>query len=660
MIKTNSNHFAWRRGLVLGTVLLITTSPMVAAQGPERIERGNIVTENVPDVPDAPRERLRQYQNIRPASFVDWSQDGENLLISTRFGETSQFHLVEQPLGARQQLTFYDEPARGGDWAPEGGPNGFLFTKDVGGAEVFRLHYFDMDTGAVRILSSEGARVEAYSWSDDGSMIMWNETTTDSPVRRTFMASSTATDKPEQVFEGEGYWLPAGLSPDNKQLLLFNYVSRNESTIHLLDLKSKESTQINPSNEKIAYGSVFFSGDGKALYYVADEGSEFQQLTRYELGSNKKTVLTGDIPWDVQGASLSPDGKLLVFTTNEGGLSKLHIREPATNTPVPAPDLPPGLVVGVGFSPDSQKIGFTLNSASAPSDTYVYDLTSKALTRWTKGEVGGLDTDGFVNPTLVRFPTFDEVDGKAREIPAFLFKPQEAEGAVPVLISIHGGPEGQYRPSFNAFFQYLTNELGIAVLAPNVRGSAGYGKSYLQLDNGFKREDSVKDIGAALDWIATRDDLDQDKVIVFGGSYGGYMVLASMVNYNDRLAGGVDIVGISNFVTFLENTSPYRQDLRRSEYGDERDPEMRAHLEKISPLNNVDKIRKPLFIIQGLNDPRVPVTESEQMLDAVRANGGKVWYLLAKDEGHGFRKKSNRDYLLETTVLFLEDVLDLK
>jgi dipeptidyl aminopeptidase/acylaminoacyl peptidase len=226
-----------------------------------------------------------------------------------------------------------------------------------------------------------------------------------------------------------------------------------------------------------------------------------------------------------------------------------------------------------------------------------------------------------------------------------------------VVIQIHGGPEGQSRPTFSSTYQYWVNELGIAVIRPNVRGSDGYGKTYLNLDNGFKREDSVKDIGALLDWIETQPDLDSDRVMVFGGSYGGYMVLASLVHYNERLAGGINIVGISNFVTFLKNTMDYRRDLRRVEYGDERDPEMFEFLQRISPNNNAEKITKPLFIIQGLNDPRVPASEAEQMLQAVRSNGGNPWYLLAKDEGHGFRKKSNRDYMTEAIVLFLEERL---
>ncbi|MFW5660770.1 MAG: alpha/beta hydrolase family protein [Oceanicaulis sp.] len=273
--------------------------------------------------------------------------------------------------------------------------------------------------------------------------------------------------------------------------------------------------------------------------------------------------------------------------------------------------------------------------------------------RWTQSEVGGLDASSFVEPELITYESFDGL-----EIPGFYYR-AEGEGPRPVIIDIHGGPESQERPGFNTSIQYWVNELGVSVITPNVRGSSGYGKDYVAMDNGFNREDSVRDIGALLDWVAGQPELDSERVVVYGGSYGGYMVLASMTHYSDRLAGGINIVGISNFVTFLENTNGYRRDLRRAEYGDERDPEMRAHLEAISPANQAERITAPLFIIQGANDPRVPASEAEQILAAVRAEGGDPWYLLALDEGHGFAKKSNRDFQRQAETMFLTEVLNL-
>jgi dipeptidyl aminopeptidase/acylaminoacyl peptidase len=281
---------------------------------------------------------------------------------------------------------------------------------------------------------------------------------------------------------------------------------------------------------------------------------------------------------------------------------------------------------------------------------------ANSLQRWSYSEVGGLDTRTFVEPKLITYPTFDLKNDRPRQIPAFVYRP-DREGPHPVIIHVHGGPEAQYRPSFNGVFQMWIAELGAAVIAPNVRGSTGYDSAYLELDNGLKREDAVKDIGALLDWIAEQPDLDETRVAISGGSYGGYMVLASAVHYSDRLRAGIDVVGISNFVSFLENTEEYRRELRRYEYGDERDPQMRAFLERISPLNNVEKIRIPMLVVQGQNDPRVPVSESEQIVRALREQGQEVRYIKALNEGHGFDRKENRDVYQQATLMFLQRYL---
>jgi dipeptidyl aminopeptidase/acylaminoacyl peptidase len=358
----------------------------------------------------------------------------------------------------------------------------------------------------------------------------------------------------------------------------------------------------------------------------------------------------------VEDLELSNDGTRLAFRTNEDGIGKLYVLDTRTRQYQPVSGVPVGVLGGLAFHPDNVQLAFSVSSAQSPGDVYVLNAQSNALERWTHSEVGGLNTADFVAPTLIRYETFDKVNGKPRQIPAFYYKPK-GNGKFPVVISIHGGPEGQFTPGFSWFPQYLTNQMGIAMIAPNVRGSTGYGKTYVTLDNGPRREESVQDIGKLLDWIAKQPELDASRVLVYGGSYGGYMTLASLTHFNDRLRGGIDVVGISNWITFLEKTEAYRRDLRRAEYGDERDPKMREYLTKISPVNNAQKITKPLFVIQGLNDPRVPAGESEQMVQAVRKNGGTVWYLAAKDEGHGFRKKSNSDFQTAAMMLFMEQFL---
>ncbi|MDZ7290541.1 MAG: prolyl oligopeptidase family serine peptidase [candidate division KSB1 bacterium] len=642
-------HFRLSLVVVLGVCSLLFAQPR---------EVGNLVIDGIPDIPQRIIDRMNQYQNVRSAAFLGWNPNGPGILILTRFAETSQIHYVEHPGGARQQLTFFKEPVAGGIYYPGPDRRGFLFSMDVGGAEFFQIFYFDLQTGQWTLLTDGKSRNLGGLWSHDGKWIAYSSTLRngrDTDVR------VMSLDKPgtsDLLTELPGSWSALDWSPDNSKLLIEHSVSANESHLYWCETATKKLTPINPQKDKkIAYGAASWSKDGRGVYYTSDETGEFRQLTYYELMTGKKTVITSNIPWDVDDFALSDDGKKLAYVTNEDGISKLRVLDLRTNREMNLPPLPVGLIFGLEFSKDSNALGLTMNTPQTSGDVYSINLTTRELVRWTFSEVGGLKVDQFVTPQLIHYPTFDQVNNKPRMIPAFYYKPRNASGRLPVIVSIHGGPESQERPGFNAGYQYLVNELGIAILAPNVRGSAGYGKTYLTLDNGYRREDSVKDIGALLDWIAQQPELDAGRIGVMGGSYGGYMVLSTMFNYNDRIRAGVDVVGISNFVTFLESTQEYRRDLRRVEYGDERDVKMREFLNQISPTTNAYRITKPLFVIQGFNDPRVPVTESEQIVKTVRNNRGQVWYLVAKDEGHGFRKKANRDYQSYATSLFWETFL---
>ena len=352
---------------------------------------------------------------------------------------------------------------------------------------------------------------------------------------------------------------------------------------------------------------------------------------------------------------------MAAFTVNEDGVKRLYTVSTANNT-IRKLKVPLGQIYNLRFSDDNRQIAFTIGSAKNPGDVYAYTISSGSLKRWTFSETGGLPADSFVEPQLVHYTPFDSVNGTPRLIPAFLYKPHGASavnqtGTFPVLIQIHGGPETQYVPSFSPVIQYFVRELGIAVIAPNVRGSSGYGKTFLTLDNGYKRQDAVKDIGRLLDWIGKQPDLDSGRVAVMGKSYGGFMTFASMAAYNSRLRCGISTAGISSFVTFLNNTAEHRRDARRVEYGDERDAKMRAFFETVSPLSNAGRITKPLFIAQGSNDPRVPVSEARQMQKAIQKNGAPVWFMLAPDEGHGFAKKSNSDYFTSAVSMFLRKYL---
>lgn len=621
-------------------------------------EVGNLVIDGIPEIPTRISDRMNQYQNVRSASFLDWNPNGSGMLISTRFGETNQIHYVSQAGASRQQITFFKEPARGGSYYPGPDHRGFLFSMDTGGAEFFQLYYFDLKTGQTALLTDGKSRNTGGGWSPDGKWIVFSSNLRNGKDTDVRLMRFDQPGISETVTETAGAWGAVDWAADNSKLLIQNYVSANESYLYWYDLSTKKLTAINPQpKKKIAYGAARWRKDGSGVYYTSDEAGEFQQLYFYELATGKKTVITDKISWDVEEVELSHDGAKLAYTVNADGISQLHVIDLKTNQELKLSELPLGLIFGLEFSPDGGMLGMTLNNAQTSGDAFALNLSTQELVRWTFSEVGGLQTENFVAPQLIRYPTFDKVNNAPRMIPAFYYKPKNAGGKLPVIINIHGGPEGQAVPSFNSITQYYVNELGIAVLVPNVRGSSGYGKSYLAMDNGYKREESVKDIGALLDWIAQQPELDASRVGVTGGSYGGYMTLATMFMYNDRIRAGVDVVGISNFVTFLESTQEYRRDLRRAEYGDERDPKMREFLNKISPTTNAHKITKPLFVIQGLNDPRVPASESQQIVETVRRNGGQVWYLVAKDEGHGFQKKGNRDYQSNATTLFWEEFL---
>jgi dipeptidyl aminopeptidase/acylaminoacyl peptidase len=403
----------------------------------------------------------------------------------------------------------------------------------------------------------------------------------------------------------------------------------------------------------VAYAHVRFSKDGKALYWTTDAASEFRRLAHFDLASKTSRVLTEKIPWDIESFDLSDDGKTLAFVANEDGIARLHILDTATGEEKPAPHLPAGQASGLEFRRNSQEFAFTLSSARSPADVYSFDLKNQELVRWTESETGGINPERFPEPQLVHFESFD-----GKMIPAFVYKPgSQFSPPYPVLLVIHGGPEGQFRPGFLGSSNYDLIEMGIALVFPNVRGSTGYGKTYVKLDNGTKREDAVKDIGALLDWIGKERDLDASRVAVSGGSYGGFMSLATMTHYSPRLKAGIDIVGISSFVTALKTTQSYRRDLRRAEYGDERDPAMRAYLDQVSPLTSASQIRVPILVAAGQNDPRVPKSESDQIVAAVRKNGVPLWYIVGKNEGHGFAKKENADYLQAAEALFLKTYL---
>ncbi len=635
------------RQCALGLAVLMTTSSAIADEI-DPLKPAAIQTQEVPVVPTELMARLSQYQNTRSAAFRGFAPDGNGILIATRFGNATQLHRVAQPGGAREQLTFFDEPATG-RFIPHASDGALLLSVDRGGNENAQLWLLNRQQFRTDRISDGKSRNMVGAWRDDGSELIVTSNRRNGKDMDLYRVNPRATqpnsaDSWQLLLEVNGQtWQADDWSLDGKRIALQRYVSANESYPALLDVETKQRTDLPlPTDGKAAVEQMEFAPDGKSLYVTTDAGSEFLRLGRFDIDTNKWMWLSDGLNWDVDEFKVEPKSGEIAFLINEHGLSRLFVLNPATGQRREL-NLPQCVASGLEFSPDGTALGLTIAKPNAPAEAYSIRLADDTLTRWAFSEVGGLDPKSFVAPTRIEFPSFD-----GRMIPSFVFKPRSAanrdQKKMPVLISIHGGPESQYRPIFSAATQFFANELGITVLHPNVRGSAGYGKTYLQLDNAEKREDSVKDIGGLLDWIAKQPDLDVSRVAVIGGSYGGYMVLATLTHFGDRIKAGIDNVGICNFITFLEKTAAYRVDLRRAEYGDERQPAMRSVFERISPLNNTDKIRSALLVIHGRNDPRVPFFEAEQIASKVRASGRSVWTVFADNEGHGFQKKENADF----------------
>ncbi len=646
------NGFSW---MALAAAGCLTASPL-AAQRAEVITPGeNLVTDGIPALPAALKEEVRRYTEYRSAGLVDWHPVRREVLISTRFGNTAQLHRVASPGAARAQLTFYDEPVGGGSYQPVHG-NYLVFSRDAGGNEFSQLYRMELPSGRVALLTDGQSQNGGVRWSRRGDRIAYGSTRRNGADRDLYVMDplDPASDRRVAEVSGGG-WSVQDWAPGDDGLLLLETFSVNRSRLWWLDLASgarRLLTEDQPG-DTVSRGNGRWRPDGKGIYLLTDQGSEFRRLAEVDLATGRLTVLTPAIGWDITGFDLSPDGRRLAFVVNEAGTSRLYLLDTASRRVRPVRNIPVGLVSGLSWHHRGEELGFTLSTARSAADVYSLTIATGALTRWTESENGGLDTAELPEPELVRWTSFDGL-----EISGFLYRPPPRfRGPRPVLISIHGGPEGQATPGFLGRNNYFLMELGVAIIFPNVRGSTGYGKTFVKLDNGMRREESVRDIGALLDWIGTRPDLDGKRIMVTGGSYGGYMTLATATLYNDRICCALDVVGISNFVSFLTNTEDYRRDLRRVEYGDERDPAMRAYLEEIAPLHRADRITKPLFVVQGGNDPRVPRSEAEQIVAAVQRNGTSVWYLLATDEGHGFRKKANADFQFYATVGFMREHL---
>ncbi|QNE32873.1 S9 family peptidase [Sphingomonas sp. NBWT7] len=609
-----------------------------------------ITADGVPAIPATLAEKLRPYLEARSAGAVDWNPVDRSLLISTRFANVAQLHTVASPLAMRRQITF--ETDRIGTAAFSKSGDVLLVQKDTGGGEFFQL--YTLKDGRLTLITDGKSRNEFNAWSHDGRLVGYSSTRRNGADSDLYVVDprDPKTDRLVAQVKGGG-WGIADFAPDGRTAVVGEYLSVQKSNLHMLDLATGRLTPLTDPKAQVAWGGARYAPDG-TLWVTSDEGSDVQRLGTLDTRTGAFRAVTPPGKWDVDEFDIADDGRFIAYATNEAGIGRLKLLDPRTGRSRDVTGLPQGVVGGISIAPWGA-IAVTVSSAGTPGDAFVVDPATLAVTRWTESETGGLDTAKNVTPELVTVKSFD---GEA--VTGFLYRPDARKfpGKRPLLIDIHGGPEGQTRPSYRGAANYYLNELGIALFYPNVRGSSGFGKRFIALDNGpFKREDSVQDIGAFLDRFAADPRIDAGRVGVQGGSYGGYMCYASAIRYGARLKGAQCTVAISNFVTFLENTQSYRRDLRRVEYGDERDPAQKAKLIAISPMTRVDEIKIPLLVVTGANDPRVPKSEADQLVAAVRRNGGTAWHIVAADEGHGYAKKENRDYSTLAVLTFWQQYL---
>jgi len=648
--------------VVLSIATLVTMASVLAAE--VIAPNANLKADGIPPIPATLATKVAPYTEFKPAFAVDWHPQKRELIIARRAGNVIQLHQVATPAAEPRQLTAFAEPVRFGAFIATK-PDTLVFARDTGGNEQRQLYRLDPDAAAPVLLTDSARKHEAAAWTHARDRLLVESTDVDATGKRENPTTDLALLDPLDpaksrklaTLPGAG-WFGFSFSFDDKRLALVEAKSINETYISVMDLATGERRRVLPAESEspattIASVDVNFSRDGKGLFLATDRDGEFRKLAYLDLGTGKLAYFGEGGDWDVEYIALSPDGRTLAVITNEAEIGALRLYDADTRRALARPALPVGTVSGAVWHQNSRDLAVSVASAQSPSDVYTIELGSHRVERWTESKVPGLDPSTFQSAQAISWKSFD-----GRAISGFLTRPPARfTGKRPVIVSIHGGPEAQARPGFQSRWNYFVNELGIAIIEPNVRGSSGYGKTFVALDNGMKREDSVKDIGALLDWIRAQPDLDADRIVVAGGSYGGYMVLGVATNYPERIAGTIDIVGIANFVSFLENTESYRRDLRRVEYGDERDPAMRAFLTRISPVNNAQKIKAPLLVVAGLNDPRVRYTEAEQIVAAARKNNVAVWYLLADNEGHGFARRANADFLFYTMTVFAEERL---
>jgi len=626
---------------------------VVQAQAQSTAPSKNIEVFGVPPIPSSIANEVKPYAGIYGLPLAGWNPARREIWLKG-LSSVTWISRVSTPGATPETSSIYIRSAGIYDiyFQPQGEYS--AYTRDANGDESFQLYLYKISTGQSTLLSDGKSRNTEPVWSNAGDKIVYSSSPSGTEGVNLRVLNPFDSKSDRLLEKSSGSYLKAyDWSPDDQSIVYCDFSSNTTSTLWIADAETGKNRLLSPpSKNPELYDFPQFSKDGKRVYVVSDHDSDFRRLAYIDLASGNIGYVPSPSQWDVEDFQIAPDGKTLAFITNEDGISKLHLIEMATSKELPIGQLPLGIISDIKWRRDSTELAFNFKSPTTPNDVYSARVKDGNVERWAKSITNGVDTSKFPYPELIHWKTFDN-----RALSGFLYRPSaKFTGKRPVIIDIHGGPEEQYRPLFGYTDNYFLNELGVAKIYPNVRGSSGYGKAFLTLDNGTKREDAVKDIGALLDWIKSQPDLDGERVLVKGVSYGGYLALATAFTYGNQIRGAISDSGISNLASFVEHTEGWRRDLQRSEFGDERDPKLREFMERSSPVNNAAQIKKPLLIIQGQNDPRVPVDDANKLVAATKERI-PVWYILARDEGHTYMKQANRDYQLNATILFVKEFL---
>jgi dipeptidyl aminopeptidase/acylaminoacyl peptidase len=641
------------RNPVLALCLGVGLAFLVQAQGLPAQSRGALIFDGVPPADPNLGARIADYLVGRDASFAAWLPDG-SLLISTRFADVPQVHRVVAPLGMREQLTWYTDPITKVLTSPAGSAAGFAFLKEHNADDQPQLYYYSFTAHSARMLSGGTGRHGSPLWSPDGQHIVFTGNDRNAAITDIYMTDIGSSTAPRLVVAGRDRpWFPLDWSADGQKLLLWQPGDNDESSLFIADVNTGSVLPAEAGGKHLGIRHARFSADGRGIYISSVDDGDFSALRYLDLVTPQARELTAAIPWDIVDFQVGVDGRYLAYVTNDGGRDRLTVLDNQLKLELAPAGLPEGRITGLHFDHTGHQLAFSAEGPQSPSDVYVYEPEHNQLARWTHSEAGALDPQTFVPAQALQYPTWDHGKAGQRLIPAFVYRPR-TPGPHPVLIDIHDGPAGQFRPGFDAFIQFAVNELGYVVIAPNIRGSTGYGKSFADLDNGPAREDALRDLGALLVWIGMQKDLDRTHVAVMGQSYGGFMALAMLATYNDRLSGGIIVNGYASLPSYLTNGAPDEVASRRAEFGDERDPQVRAQLNRLSPLNSLAQIRKPVLVFQGLQDTPAQVQQAGQIVAGIRARGGEAWYVTARNEGHDLRHGANRDAWLATVAQFLK------